>query len=79
MIGIPPTVGFSAKWYIALGAMQNHQFVYLAVLVLSSFAKCVYFFKLIEKVFINKPTEKLNDRREGECVNFPIYIYAIAV
>ena len=27
MIGIPPTVGFFSKWYIALGAVQNHQFV----------------------------------------------------
>ena len=71
MIGIPPTVGFFSKWYIALGAVQNHQFVYLAVLVLSSLLNAVYFFKLIEKIFINKPTE-LNDRREGEVRELPI-------
>ena len=71
MIGIPPTVGFFSKWYIALGAVQNHQFVYLAVLVLSSLLNAIYFFKLIEKIFINKPTE-LNDRREGEVRELPI-------
>ena len=71
MIGIPPAIGFFSKWYIALGAAQNRQYWYIAVLVLSSLLNAIYFFKLIEKIFINKPTE-LNDIREGEVRELPI-------
>lgn len=54
MIGIPPTVGFFGKWYLALGAAETHHYAYIAVLVLSSLLNAVYFFKLIEKVFLAK-------------------------
>ena len=52
MIGIPPTAGFFSKWYLALGAAGQHEWIYLAVLVISSLLNAVYFFRLIEKVFI---------------------------
>ena len=52
MIGIPPTVGFFSKWYLACGAAQTHEYVYIFVLVLSSLLNAVYFFKVIEKVFV---------------------------
>ena len=57
MIGIPPTAGFFSKWYLAVGAASAHEYVYIAVLVLSSLLNAVYFFKLIEKVFIQKRTK----------------------
>ena len=53
MIGIPPTGGFFSKWYIMLGAMQTQQYIYVAVLVLSSLLNAVYFFRVLENVFIN--------------------------
>lgn len=52
MIGIPPTVGFFSKWYLAFGAAEAHRYVYIFVLVLSSLLNAIYFFKLIEKVFV---------------------------
>lgn len=55
MIGVPPAVGFFSKWYLALGAADSGQYVFIAILVLSSLLNAIYFFKLIEKVFINKP------------------------
>lgn len=78
MIGIPPAVGFFSKWYIALGAAQSHQYWYIAVLVLSSLLNAIYFFKLIEKIFINPPTE-LKDSREGEVRELPIAMLAAIV
>lgn len=57
MIGIPPTAGFFSKWYLAVGAASAHEYIYIAVLVLSSLLNAVYFFKLIEKVFIQKRTK----------------------
>lgn len=54
MIGIPPTGGFFSKWYIMLGAMSTEQYIYVAVLVISSLLNAVYFFRVMENVFVNK-------------------------
>jgi multicomponent Na+:H+ antiporter subunit D len=53
MIGIPPTGGFFSKWYIMLGAMGTEQYIYVAVLVISSLLNAVYFFRVLENVFVN--------------------------
>lgn len=58
MVGIPPTVGFFSKWYLAVGAAGAGSYVYVAVLVISSLLNAVYFFKLIEKVFIQEKKER---------------------
>ena len=71
MIGIPPTAGFFSKWYLALGAASQHEWIYIAVLVISSLLNAVYFFKLIEKVFIHK-SAGLRDRWKGGEFELPI-------
>ncbi len=53
MVGIPPTGGFFSKWYIMLGAMQTQQYIFVAVLVISSLLNAIYFFRVLENVFIN--------------------------
>ncbi len=58
MIGIPPTVGFFSKWYLAYGAAEMHEYIYIFVLVLSSLLNAVYFFKLIEKTFVQEKSQK---------------------
>ncbi len=57
MIGIPPTGGFFSKWYIMLGAMGTEQYIFVAVLVLSSLLNAIYFFRVLENVFINPAAE----------------------
>ncbi|MBQ0041109.1 MAG: monovalent cation/H+ antiporter subunit D family protein [Clostridiales bacterium] len=54
MVGIPPTVGFFSKWYLGSAAAMQGEWIYLAVLVISSLLNAIYFFRLIEKVFINE-------------------------
>ena len=73
MIGIPPTAGFFSKWYLALGAAGAHHWVYLAVLVISSLLNAVYFFKLIEKVFI-QPSKDLDERWSAGEFELPVSI-----
>lgn len=51
MIGLPPTVGFFSKWYLALGAIEDGLYIYVAVLVLSSLLNAIYFFRIIENIF----------------------------
>ena len=56
MIGLPPFAGFFSKWYLALGAIENGQYFYVAVLILSSLLGAVYFFKILEKLFMEEKT-----------------------
>lgn len=70
MIGIPPTAGFFSKWYLALGAAGQHEWVYIAVLVISSLLNAVYFFRLIEKVFIRQ-SMGLRQRWNSELLELP--------
>ncbi len=68
MIGIPPTVGFFSKWYLALGAIETGKYIFLVLLVISSLLNAIYFFKLIEKVFMakDKELEDVRPIKKGE-------------
>ena len=56
MIGLPPFAGFFSKWYLAIGAVQNGQYLFVAVLILSSLLSALYFFRVLEKLFMDKKT-----------------------
>ncbi|MBN1196514.1 MAG: monovalent cation/H+ antiporter subunit D family protein [Candidatus Aminicenantes bacterium] len=56
MVGVPPTVGFFSKWYLALGTIQNGRWLFLAALLISSLLNAIYFFRILEKVYM-KPLE----------------------
>lgn len=71
MIGIPPTAGFFSKWYLALGAAGQHEWIYVAVLVISSLLNAVYFFKLIEKIFIQQDRGR-QERWGGGGLELPV-------
>jgi multicomponent Na+:H+ antiporter subunit D len=51
MIGVPPTVGFISKWYLALGAYENNLYYVLGVLALSSLLNAAYFLPLIYRMW----------------------------
>jgi multicomponent Na+:H+ antiporter subunit D len=55
MIGLPPTAGFFSKWYLALGAIDKGNWVFLGVILLSSLLNAVYFFRILEKVYLAPP------------------------
>ena len=54
MIGLPPTCGFFSKWYLMLGAYTGAQYFYIAVLVISSLLNAIYFFRIIEQMFVQR-------------------------
>ena len=56
MIGLPPFAGFFSKWYLAIGAIKNGQYLFVAVLILSSLLSAIYFFRILEKLFMDKKT-----------------------
>lgn len=52
MIGLPPTAGFFSKWYLLIGSYQQGQWIFVAVIVLSSLLNAVYFFRIIERMYL---------------------------
>lgn len=56
MIGLPPTAGFFSKWYLALGAIEQSRWIFLAVLLVSSLLNVVYFFRVLERIYL-KPQD----------------------
>lgn len=57
MVGLPPLAGFFSKWYLALGTIENNNWLFLAVILISSLLNAVYFFRIIEKVYMKNPDE----------------------
>jgi len=57
VIGLPPTGGLFSKWYMALGTLQAHQWVFLVVLLLSSLLNAAYFLPIVYKAFFCPPQE----------------------
>lgn len=57
MVGIPPTAGFFSKWYLVLGAIDTGDWIFLAVILISSLLNAIYFFRVIEKVYA-RPAEE---------------------
>lgn len=54
MVGIPPTCGFFSKWYLLLGAYEGKQYGYIVVLVISSLLNALYFFRIVEQMFVQR-------------------------
>lgn len=71
MIGIPPTGGFFSKWYLLLGAWQGGHMAYAIVLIVSSLLNAIYFFRLIEDIYI-KPASGLVEQPRMEKVSFEV-------
>lgn len=55
MVGLPPLAGFFSKWYLALGTIENSSWLFLAVILISSLLNAVYFFRILEKVYMKSP------------------------
>ncbi len=70
MVGLPPMAGFFSKWYLALGTLNNGSWtgvVFLVVILISSLLNAVYFFRIIERVYM-KPLKNREEfaKQEGE-------------
>lgn len=57
MIGLPPLAGFFSKWYLVLGTIETSNWLFLIVLLISSLLNAVYFFRILEKVYLKNPRE----------------------
>lgn len=51
MIGVPLTVGFISKWYLALGALKAGMWFFVPIILISSLLTAVYFWRIIEGIY----------------------------
>ncbi|WP_421774097.1 complex I subunit 5 family protein [Gracilimonas sp.] len=86
MVGLPPLAGFFSKWYLALGTIENSSWMLLAVILISSLLNAVYFFRIIEKIYLNNPdaeeateTEAVQNDEVGFSMMFPMAVMAIGL
>ena len=59
VIGLPPFAGAWSKWFLALGAVEAHQLVFVAALMVSSLLNVGYFMPVVVRAFFpgTGPTE----------------------
>jgi multicomponent Na+:H+ antiporter subunit D len=55
MIGVPPTVGFTSKWFMLSGAMSDSNWIALAVIFTSTMLNAGYFLPIIYRAFFRDP------------------------
>lgn len=58
MIGIPPAAGFFSKWYLLLGSVDAGNWIFVATIVLSSLLTAVYFFRVLEQIYLHDFSEE---------------------
>lgn len=51
MIGVPLTVGFVSKWYLALGALKAGMWFFVPIILISALLTAVYFWRIIESIY----------------------------
>jgi multicomponent Na+:H+ antiporter subunit D len=57
VIGLPPMGGSWSKWYLALGTVDAHQLVLLAVLMVSSLLNIAYLMPIVVRGFFSPETD----------------------
>ncbi len=55
VIGLPPMGGVWSKWYLILGAVEAHQLVFVAALLISSLLNVAYLLPLVARAFFLPP------------------------
>lgn len=72
MIGLPPMCGFFSKWYLLLGAYSGKQYFYIIILIISSLLNAIYFFRIIEQMFIEREASLTELHRPETKLGLPI-------
>ncbi len=83
MIGLPPTAGFFSKWYLLLGSWDQGSWIFIGVIVLSSLLNAVYFFRIIEKMYLgggDAPARpETSPMGAGALLTGPVVLLALAL
>ena len=70
VIGVPPLGGSWSKWYLALGALDAGQILFVAVLMVSSLLNIAYLVPIPIRAFFSKPADGSDPPRFSEAPAF---------
>ncbi|WP_428274567.1 monovalent cation/H+ antiporter subunit D family protein [Candidatus Palauibacter sp.] len=70
VIGVPPLGGSWSKWYLALGALDAGQMLFVAVLMVSSLLNIAYLVPIPIRAFFSKPADGSDPPRFKEAPAF---------
>ncbi|WP_435333249.1 proton-conducting transporter transmembrane domain-containing protein [Haloarchaeobius sp. TZWWS8] len=62
MVGIPPTVGFVAKWYLAVGAIEAAAWPVLALVLCSTLLSLTYFGRIVQSLYVSTAEPRAVER-----------------
>lgn len=79
MVGIPPLAGFFSKWYLVMAAVDKSAWISVAVILLSSLLTAVYFFRVLEKVYLHARTQEREEGMSGKEVRTSMLIPTVAL
>ena len=70
VVGVPPLGGSWSKWYLALGALDAGQILFVAVLMVSSLLNIAYLVPIPIRAFFSKPADGSDPPRFKEAPAF---------
>ena len=59
VIGLPPMGGSWSKYFIAMGALESGQIVFVAVLMISSLLNIAYLLPIVARGFFSPPSDEI--------------------
>lgn len=65
MVGVPGTVGFVSKWYLALGAGERGDWWLVGLLMAGSLITLAYMWRVMEVAFFRAPSPRIAQVREA--------------
>jgi len=66
IIGLPPTGGSWSKWYLALGAIEADQLIFVVLLMISSLLSIGYLMPVVVKAFFYEPSPDDHHHHEDD-------------
>lgn len=79
MVGIPPTVGFFSKWYLAWAAVQEGQWIFVTVILGGSLVSAVYLFRVIELMYTRDAASPASTQEIPWSMRIPLTALALSI
>jgi len=78
IVGLPPTVGFPGKWYLALGALEAGRPGFAVVLLAGAVLIFVYYIRILNAFYFRSPSEvgMLSVREAPVAMLLPVLVLA---
>lgn len=79
LIGLPPTIGFTGKWYLALGAIEAGSWLIAAIVIGSTLLTLAYMAPIIDRLFFGQRADPIPDRSAVPRDSLLVVILAVAI